>query len=823
MKVGFFILLYCSLSWSQEGLLNKLLAPGPLVKGHAHLENTDCLKCHSAGEGVPDAQCLACHKAITKFVESKRGFHGLATKSCKECHSEHKGADYDSISVDEKNFNHGQWTGYKLEGKHAEIKCVDCHKAKMPATSVRAGKTRYLGVQATCVSCHKKDDVHFFKGTFAKKDCVTCHELKSWKEGLKFEHKKDTGYALEGKHSELKCATCHTPLGPDKKIQKVVYKWPNLKVDQCLSCHQDQHKNAFTKKFQNGNCLTCHQQTDWKIEHFDHNITKYSLRGKHKELRCVECHKQGEGMSVELKKPSFKFKGLSQQCLTCHKDFHFFGKTQQLKSFGRLNSCGACHNESKWQDTNRFNHNDHTRYPIDGEHLKLNCTDCHMQKDANKKNISVRYKWEHLTSKTCENCHKSPHLQQFSPLLLKKSCTECHVTSSWFDTKSGTKFDHSKTKFPLTGAHQKISCNNCHGTQGKQIFKFKSVNNQFCVDCHKSIHNRQFSTKFDSPNCFTCHTTTTFKERLKFDHSKTNYPLEGSHTKLQCAECHKPTSTKIALTPPNTRADPKKTGKTAIFTLSQFLFPQVKKSECLSCHTDYHQEQLGTNCLECHNMDKWRKVQFNHNKQSTFPLVFKHEQVKCSECHKPIPKTFIKVKGGIHLVTQYKFASSTCVTCHKDVHNGEFGAKCQECHTERGWKLTKDFHKNFTLNGVHFSLECTECHQDKRKLEGLSQNCLTCHEKDDVHQGTLPRCQDCHRQQFWEVTGFKHSLTQFPLRGAHRTLDCMECHRSGTYKGLNPMCSSCHLQEALSVPTPVHSGFTNLNNCNECHLNQFSW
>ncbi len=34
-----------------EGALNRLLAPGPLMKGHQELESSDCLKCHEVGKG----------------------------------------------------------------------------------------------------------------------------------------------------------------------------------------------------------------------------------------------------------------------------------------------------------------------------------------------------------------------------------------------------------------------------------------------------------------------------------------------------------------------------------------------------------------------------------------------------------------------------------------------------------------------------------------------------------------------------------------------------------------------------------------------------
>lgn len=811
-----------SLAWSQEGLLNKLLAPGPLVKGHAELEKKDCLKCHAAGEGVPDIQCLSCHKELKPFVTSKKGFHGMVEKTCKECHSEHKGRDYNSIAVDENSFDHAKSTGYSLDGKHQELKCAECHKSVLPQKSVLAGKIRYFGNQSTCVSCHKKDDPHYYKGEWAKKDCIQCHSLKSWKEDLKFDHKKDAHYELEGKHAKMACAECHTPKNEQKRIVNIIYKWPALKTSQCLSCHKDHHKNSLSQKFRNGNCTTCHNQEEWKISDFDHKVTNYPLRSRHDELKCNECHQQKQNPSLATKESLFKFTGLKKDCLTCHKDYHFF-KNLKHKTHGPLNNCIKCHNESTWKEVENFDHNQQTRYKIDGKHMNLNCLDCHIKKDKNNNLLGSIYHWPQLKTKNCETCHDSPHLREFSPALLKKACTECHVTSNWFDMPGGKKFDHSKTRFSITGAHETVSCSSCHGPQKKKIFKFKSPALKFCVDCHQNIHGQQFSKSINTNQCTTCHSTTNFTERLDFDHSKTRYPLEGSHKNLKCAECHLASKSQVLLTPPNIKSEKTNPSRSVAFTLSQFKFPHVKTTECLSCHVDYHQKQLDTTCLNCHTLESWKKTKFLHNKHSDFLLKYKHEQVKCSECHKPISGKTVQLKKELRKVTLYKPINQNCVSCHKDVHKGEFGNKCQECHSEKGWRTTKDFHKNFTLTGVHFSLECAECHKDNRKLAGISELCITCHAKDDVHSGSLPQCQECHRQQFWEVTGFKHSLTQFSLRGAHRTLDCMECHRNGTYKGLQPDCYSCHLQEALGVSNPNHTGFTNLNNCNECHLNQFSW
>src|SRR5262249_13339518 len=128
-------------------------------------------------------------------------------------------------------------------------------------------------------------------------------------------------------------------------------------------------------------------------------------------------------------------------------------------------------------------------------------------------------------------------------------------------------------------------------------------------------------------------------------------------------------------------------------------------------------------------------------------------------------------------------AAKDCNLCHKDPHKGEFGKKCSACHTEDGWKETANFHKDFLLEGVHNLLECSQCHVEKRVLTGTGNDCQVCHMKDDAHLGTQPGCVNCHIQQLWNATRFQHSMTAFPLRGIHRTLDCNACHQNGVYQG----------------------------------------
>lgn len=814
--------------FADEGVLNSLLAPGPLIGGHKDLEGSACFKCHDAGKGVPDEKCLDCHKDIKKFVESKKGFHGLTAESCTKCHSDHKGREYDSVAVDEKKFDHAKSTGYALEGKHADLKCTECHREKRVKKFLRPGDVRYMGQNTTdCRSCHKKDDIHRFDGKYAKQDCNACHSAKAWKTDLKFDHGRDTGFKLEEKHAELKCTDCHLT---DKVKKTYKYKWANLQSAQCLACHKDQHGNKLSQKFRGGDCLQCHDQTQWKMgEGFEHGVTGYALKGKHADLKCIECHTQGGKKTTALPQKDFNWTGLKSQCLSCHEDFHKFGKFRS-KRYGDPNQCLKCHEESAWKKTHDFVHDVNTRYALDGRHLDLKCTECHLPsgpKNPTKMSAPNQgvYHWENLETKKCETCHANPHIGQFKPDLLAKGCVSCHTTAGWRAVKADGAFDHAHTRFPLTGAHTNVSCKDCHTINGKNVYKFKSVDQKFCTDCHQNVHVKQFSQKFAAQACATCHTTTNFTQRLPFDHAQTAYKLDGAHAQLNCTDCHRPSRVQFGLQKPNISEKKLKSNYSSF--MSRYRFPDLGQKQCATCHADFHKGQLGTSCQNCHGVQTWKKVTFDHNKQSQFPLTDKHAGVDCKKCHLPVRGEYTKYKGEKKPLVKFKPVGQACVDCHKDPHKGQFGASCVDCHSARGWPITRDFHRNFTLKGVHFSLECAQCHREQRKLSGVSQDCMICHQKDDIHSGSLPNCRDCHTQSFWEHTNFKHSLTRFPLRGVHRTLECGECHyRNGAaaiYQGLDSRCESCHLQDALSAKSFDHASGGNISNCTSCHRNYFSF
>lgn len=517
MKLFFFITALLFSSGLLADTIESLVMPGPVIAGHKKLES-NCSNCHEIfSKRGQDFLCLKCHKETNKDIKSKKGFHGknseIRTASCKSCHTEHIGRKADIIKLDTLTFNHDK-TDYKLNGKHKVTACVSCHKEKTkyrktknqciachvkenPHKKARAKKglfdscqschretgwhsikfnhnktkykltgahttalcqschinEQYLKTPDKCISCHKVDDVHSGKNGSA---CQKCHTTKRWGK-ISFNHKRDTSFPLYGKHSKVPCRSCHTKIDikPEKPGKKKTAR-------SCYSCHvyDDTHKGRFGKK-----CQTCHTDRSWDKTKFNHDRdTKFKIRGKHKPLKCAQCH-----VSAKIK--------LKSACISCHKNDDVHKGSLGAK-------CNSCHTENSWKEKLSFEH-DLTAFPLVGLHSAVSCEECHSE--SNYKNIE----------KTCITCHKNKDIHQGK---LGTSCEICHTPNDW----GVWIFDHNKqSKFKLTGAHRKIHCYSCHTNALKKIAHIP----RGCISCHAAddTHNGQFGTL-----CGDCHTTRNF-------------------------------------------------------------------------------------------------------------------------------------------------------------------------------------------------------------------------------------------------------------------------------------------------------------------------
>ena len=120
----------------------------------------------------------------------------------------------------------------------------------------------------------------------------------------------------------------------------------------------------------------------WKpirgVPEFDHNQTKYPLRGMHQSVTCTQCHVRPVFTSV------------GQRCQDCHADIH----RRQLGA-----NCEQCHSVQGWQ----------VSIPDPAASQPLSATGAHAAVD-------------------CDSCHKGAATGKFQ--ITPTQCYSCHAQTS---------------------------------------------------------------------------------------------------------------------------------------------------------------------------------------------------------------------------------------------------------------------------------------------------------------------------------------------------------------------------------------------------------
>jgi hypothetical protein len=467
---------------------------------------------------------------------------------CERCHTvANTAAKWKDIT----RFDHST-AKYKLAGAHAKVECAKCHGA-LPSPNAASKVVRYTGIPfAQCADCHK--DPH--RGSFAA-GCNSCHNEAAWKPARNtvssFDHSK-TKFPLLGKHAPATCDKCHKTSD---------FKAPVAHV-QCKACHQDIHGGQFAARADSGDCASCHTADGWKSATYtvsSHAKSLYPLLGKHAAVACDKCHLPARAATL--------YKVRYQECLDCHRDPH----AGQFADAEHGNRCESCHTVDRFQPAKfTLSRHNQTRFPLEGGHLAIACGDCH-RKQPELHNAEA-YKFTDLT---CAGCHLDPHqpkvrgtddrLVSSVKLVAAKAsagtaCEVCHNSRTWRQVAS---FDHSKTRFALTGAHRGAACEECHRSTALSLGARKVVFQGAplaCIGCHEDVHAGQFAAMADGQGCESCHDNLKWKPG-KFDHQRTSFSLAGAHHRVPCKDCH------------NTRKEVN--GRMVVFYT-----PTPK--DCVSCH-----------------------------------------------------------------------------------------------------------------------------------------------------------------------------------------------------------------------------------------------
>ena len=481
--------------------------------------------------------------------------------------------------------------------------------------------------------------------------------------------------------------------------------------------------------------------------------------------QCDACH----GDDIQVAEP--------QKCRACHQEIDT--RIKRAKGYhGRIRgnvNCNLCHREHLGRrysiiqmNIRTFNHNE-TGWPLSGKHAKTECRQCHTEKRESGRDSYLN------TSPECNSCHGDFHGQGIRADL--SDCGRCHNAFNWSQINAKVKFDHQKeTRYPLVGLHREVDCLECHtqrDDQGK-VKAFAPIQVQGCDSCHKDPHPRGI---FNGITCEECHNTKGFRNTKGFNHKSTGWPLKGAHRKAECLECHK---------------------------WEQW---EPESQECRSCHEDIHRGQFGLSpCSDCHQESSFKKLVFNHDTQSRFPLRGKHRRARCDSCHK---------KG------HYRPMEMECESCHieDNPHGDTFkDSSCSQCHTPSSWKKIDFDHSvtGFPLEARHVEQPCYRCHPNGTEVEDDTQSeCTFCHTKTIHGQQFMEYdCNRCHRgAESWAINFFDHNNSRFKLMGKHETVPCDGCHKNGHFKPIDTACANCHQN--------FHEGQFE-QRCETCH-NPKSW
>jgi hypothetical protein len=185
------------------------------------------------GFGATPTTCVSCHKDVHL---------GQLGSSCEGCHS------IDTARFGTVGFLHDK-TSFALTGKHAPVRCEQCHKVETGSFPSGPGTARrFTGLGAECATCHQ--DPH---NAQLGRACQTCHTTNTFVVSRYTHQNARTLRAFfTGRHAAATCARCHKPLAgaPAGTHSSADYRVPTT----CTACHTDVHKGSLGT-----DCAACHK------------------------------------------------------------------------------------------------------------------------------------------------------------------------------------------------------------------------------------------------------------------------------------------------------------------------------------------------------------------------------------------------------------------------------------------------------------------------------------------------------------------------------------------------------------------------------------
>lgn len=236
-----------------------------------------------------------------------------------------------------------------------------------------------------------------------------------------------------------------------------------------------------------------------------HNQTSFPLDGRHRDLPCESCHRQGV------------YKGTPTRCFDCH-----WTRRQDDRYRLQLGSqCEQCHRPIAWSAA-RWDHAAMTGLVLGVAHQQLSCQSCH-------KNSSFR-----TAQSGCFSCHQKDYQATRAPNHVAAgfptTCESCHRPG---DATFQAGVNHASF-FPLVGVHAQQTCTACHGSG---VYQGTPTT---CAGCHITLYNRTTNPNHAAAGfptaCDNCHRNTdTSWNQATFNH---RFPITSGPHRTACMNCH---------------------------------------------------------------------------------------------------------------------------------------------------------------------------------------------------------------------------------------------------------------------------------------------
>jgi len=343
---------------------------------------------------------------------------------------------------------------------------------------------------------------------------------------------------------------------------------------------------------------------------------------------------------------------------------------------------------------------------------------------------------------------------------------------------TGRAVDHKHTVFPLTGAHARLECQDCHV---RGVFKGTPTQCQLChVQGGRVTATSKPATHVPTNDrCDLCHTSTITWVGARFTHSGI---APGG-----CVQCHNGrTATGKPANHVQTTAACDSCHRTTAWVPAGFNHAGVTPGTCAQCHNGStatgkpgNHIQTTAACDTCHRTTAWLPATFNHSGVTPGG---------CAQCHNGSTAT------------------------GKPTNHVQTTAACDSCHRTTAW-LPATFSHATVVPG-----SCNQCH-----------NGSTATGKPGGHFNTARSCDSCHTTSAWTPARYTHTSPAYSPHASGVT--CVGCHRSNTetiswqYGGYAGSCAGGHAgdykqgsHKKTESPTTIFYTVDELRNCaGSCH------